>query len=49
MIAAYGRIVCVDIDPTILLVVTDKNVNIDYTLLEIDGAARRIRSFVGKI
>ena len=44
LIAAYGRIVFVDIDPACLLVVTDKNMNIDFTLLSINGAAHRIRN-----
>jgi predicted regulator of Ras-like GTPase activity (Roadblock/LC7/MglB family) len=44
LIAAHGRLVFVDIDPACLLVVTDKNINIDLTLLEIDGAAHRIRN-----
>lgn len=44
LISAHGRIVFVDIEPACLLVVTDKNINIDYTLLEIDGAAHRIRN-----
>lgn len=44
LIAAHGRIVFVDIELAFLLVVTDKNINIDYTLLEIEGAAHRIRN-----
>jgi predicted regulator of Ras-like GTPase activity (Roadblock/LC7/MglB family) len=44
LIAAHGRIVFVDIDLAFLLVVTDKNINIDYTLLEIEGAAHRIKN-----
>jgi predicted regulator of Ras-like GTPase activity (Roadblock/LC7/MglB family) len=44
LISAHGRIVFVDIEPAYLLVVTDKNINIDLTLLEIDGAAHRIRN-----
>lgn len=44
LISAYGRIVFIDIDPACLLVVTDKNIKIDLTLLEIEGAARRIRN-----
>jgi predicted regulator of Ras-like GTPase activity (Roadblock/LC7/MglB family) len=44
LIAVHGRIVFVDIAPAFLLVVTDKNINIDFTLLEIDGAAHRIRN-----
>lgn len=44
LISAYGRIVVIDIDPAFLLVVTDKNINIDFTLLEIEGAARRLRN-----
>ena len=44
MLSAHGRIVFVDIEPACLLVVTDKNINIDLTLLEIDGAARRIKN-----
>ena len=44
LISAYGRIVFVDIEPACLLVVTDKNMNIDFTLLEIEGAAHRIRN-----
>lgn len=46
IIAAHGRIVCVDISPAILLVVTEKNINIDYTLLEIDGIAKRITNYL---
>lgn len=44
MVAMHGRIVFVDIDPACLLVVTDKNINIELTLLEIDGAAHRIKN-----
>jgi predicted regulator of Ras-like GTPase activity (Roadblock/LC7/MglB family) len=44
LISAYGRIVFVDIDPAILLVVTDKNINIDFTMMEIEGAAHRIKN-----
>lgn len=43
LISAHGRVVFVDIAPAFLLVITDKNINIDQTLLEIDGAAHRIR------
>ncbi|NUM35698.1 MAG: roadblock/LC7 domain-containing protein [Candidatus Brocadiae bacterium] len=42
--AAHGKIVFVDIELAYLLVLTDKNINIDFTLLEIDGAAHRIRN-----
>ena len=40
----HGRIVFVDIELACLLVLTDKNINIDFTLLEIDGAAHRIKN-----
>lgn len=42
LIAPHGRIVLVDIDPAILLVVTDKNINIDHTIMAINGAAHRL-------
>ena len=44
LMTAHGRLVFVfvDIDLACLLVVTDKNINIDYTLLEIDIAAHRL-------
>ena len=42
--SAHGRIVFVDIELACLLVVTDKNLNIDLTLLEIDGAAHRLQN-----
>lgn len=41
--ATYGRIVFIDIELACLLVVTDKKINIDFTLLEIDGAAQRLK------
>ncbi|HNZ66036.1 MAG: roadblock/LC7 domain-containing protein [Planctomycetes bacterium] len=42
--SVHGRIVFVDIELACLLVLTDKNINIDFTLLEIDGAAHRIKN-----
>ena len=44
LISAHGRMVFVDIELACLIVVTDKDMNIDFTLLEIDGAAHRIRN-----
>lgn len=44
LMSAHGRIVFVDIDLACLLVVTDRNINIDWTLLEIDGVAHRLKN-----
>lgn len=44
LVAAYGRMVFVDIEPVCLLVVTEKYVNIDSTHLGIMSAARQIKS-----
>ncbi len=43
LVASQGRIVVVNTEPACLLVITDKNINIDYTLLAIDGAAQRLK------
>ncbi|BBM83841.1 roadblock/LC7 domain-containing protein [Candidatus Uabimicrobium amorphum] len=50
LMAAHGRMVFVDLDPApaILLAVTDKNINIDLTILAIDGAAIRIKNLLMK-
>lgn len=50
LMATHGRMVFVDLDPApaILLAVTDKNINIDLTILAIDGAARRIKNLLMK-
>ncbi len=44
LMSAHGRIVFVDVDLACLLVVTDRNINIDLTLLEIDGVAHRLKN-----
>lgn len=48
LMAAHGRMVFVDLSPAkaILLAVTDKNINIDLTILAIDGAAGRLRKLL---
>lgn len=50
LMAAHGRMVFVDLDPApaILLAVTDKNINIDLTVLAIDGAAVRLKNSLMK-
>lgn len=44
LMSAHGRIVFVDVDVACLLVVTDRNLNIDWTLMEIDGVAHRLKN-----
>lgn len=44
LMSAHGRIVFVDVDVACLLVVTDRNINIDWTLMEIDGVAHRLQN-----
>ncbi len=44
LMSAHGRIVFVDIEQACLLVVTDRNLNIDWTLMEIDGVAHRLKN-----
>lgn len=44
LVSSQGRIVLVNIEPASLLVIAEKNINLDYTLLAINGAARRIKN-----
>ena len=46
--AVHGRMVFFDVGPAFVVVLTEKNINLEATLLEIDGAARKIRA-LGKI
>jgi len=46
--AVHGRMVFFDVGPAFVVVLTEKNINLEATLLEIDGAARKIRA-VGEI
>lgn len=41
--ASFGRLVFVPLDELVLVVVTEPNLDLDLTLLEIAGPARRIR------
>ena len=41
--AAYGRMVFYDLEGPFLVVVTDMNIEIDQTLIEISSAARKIQ------
>lgn len=42
--ATHGKMILVNIDPTYLVVVTRRDINLDLTLLEIDHAAYKVRN-----
>jgi predicted regulator of Ras-like GTPase activity (Roadblock/LC7/MglB family) len=42
--AVHGRMVFFDVGPAFVVVLTEKNINLEATLLEIDAAARKIRA-----
>ena len=42
--AVHGRMVFFDVGPAFVVVLTEKNINLEATILEIDGAARKIRA-----
>ncbi|MBI4612570.1 MAG: roadblock/LC7 domain-containing protein [Planctomycetes bacterium] len=46
--ATHGKMIFVDVDPTYLVVVTRRDINLDLTLLEIEGAAYKLRN-LGRI
>ncbi len=46
--ATHGKMILVDVDPTYLVVVTRRDINLDLTLLEVEHAAYKVKN-LGRI
>ncbi len=42
--AVHGKMVFVDVGPAFVVVLTEKNINLEATLLDIDAAARKVKA-----